>query len=275
MLLLAACAQPLVQPAETKTEEKIIEKVIVQCWDGSTASSLEACPAKPKEEKIMAKDLVEPAPKAPETVPIGRQLLTHAQSYSGYAYELEDRMVLVSKDKMRHVLSGVTFVDLKPVTDVYVNLVNKTAVAYCDVEHEAQILGKAFTRAKSNCKAFIDKVMPVPFENWVIKGPLDYLSDVADLEPSFVEESLQSITIFGAPKTVQPSLHYVVDGRRIVLRIDQRRKAPIQVEIKGQLPISFRDVFFETMPLYGKQKNITDLLDYTPVSQEWLKQVMP
>jgi len=271
LLLVVACAQPAVQPAaQPVVEEKVVEKVVVQCWDGSTAASLEDCPAK-QEEKIVAKEIVAPVKEASGT--LAQKLLAQARSYSAHSYELEDRIVLVSNNKARHLFKKVIFVDRKPVTDVYVNLGDQTAIAYCDLEHEAQILGNAFTWDKSECKHFIDNSTALPFGNWVMTGPLDYLADFADATPSLIENSSQMITILGAPKNVQPSLHYDAQGKSVILRIDQRKQVPIQIEIGGQLPIGFKEVFFDVIPLYGKQENIADLLDYTPVSQDWVKTI--
>lgn len=269
LILLAACAQPAVQ--QVAPEEKIVEvveKVVVQCWDGSTASSADKCPP---EEKIVAKEVVAPEQKVVASVPIGRQLLTQAQTHDGSSYELEASHVLVSGDKARHLFLKVIFIDRKPITDVFVDLANQKAVAYCSVEREEQILGKAFTWDVSDCKHYIDKGIDVPFEDWKPMGPLDYLADFADSEPVFVEEAVQSVTALSVPKTVQPSLHYEANGARVVLHIEQRTKVPIQVEIQGQQPISFKNVYFDNVPLYGKPEKIAGLMEYKPVSQEWLK----
>lgn len=273
LLLFAACAQPAVQPAPTMqpvVEERIVEKVIVQCWDGSTASSVEQCPQ--KDERIIANEVVAPEPQAVESVAIGRQLLAQAQKYDGYAYELEDRFVLVSGGKARHMFLKVIFIDRVPITDVFVDSVSNTAVAYCNVEHEAQMLGNQFTWSQSNCKHFVNNETSMQYEDWTSKGPLNYLEDFADVVPDFVEDGVQTLNSAGVPKTVQPSLHYLVDGVRVVLHIDQRRQVPIQVEIQGQQPISFRNVFFTNVPLYGKEEKIAGLLEYKSVSQEWLKE---
>ena len=270
LILLAACAQPAVQ--QVATEEKVVEvveKVVVQCWDGSSASSLNECPL--KEEKILAKEVVAPEQKVVASVPIGRQLLDKAQAHAGYSYELEDSHVLVSGDKARHLFLKVIFIERKPITDVFVDLTSKKAVAYCNVEREEQILGKAFTWDVSDCKHYIDGGIEVPFEDWKPKGPLDYLADFADAEPVFVEEAVQGVTALSVPKTVQPSLHYEANGARVVLHIEQRTQVPIQIEIQGQQPISFKNVYFDNIPLYGGQEKIVDFMDYKPVSQEWLK----
>ncbi len=271
LMLLVACAQPAVQPAlQPEKVVEVVEKVIVQCWDGSTASSLGQCPS--KEEKIIAKEVVAPVPEVVESVQIAKQLLTKAQEHAGYAYELEDRFVLVSNGKARHMLSKPIFVDRKPISDVFVDLTGKKAVAYCNVQHEAQMLGNAFTWSVSDCKHFVDEFTSMPFNDWAPKGPLDYLADFADVEPVFVEKGIQSVTSLSVPKTVQPSLHYDVNGVRVILHIEQRTQVPIQVEIEGQQPVSFKNVYFDTVPLYGSQEKITDLMEYEPVSQEWLKE---
>ncbi len=270
LLLLVACAQPAVQPPVAEKVVEVVEKVVVQCWDGSTASSVEQCPK--KEEKIIAKEVVAPEPKVEVVVPIGRQLLSKAQEHAGYAYELEDRFVLVSGDKSRHLLLDVIFIDRVPISDVFVDSAGRTATAYCHLEHEAQMMGNKFTWTQSDCKHFVDKASSMQFKDWELKGPLDYLEDFADVAPDFVEDNVQTINSDGVPKTVQPSLHYIVDGVRVVLHIDQRQQVPVQVEIQGQQPISFRNVFFTTVPLYGKEEKIADLLEYKPVSQDWLKE---
>src|SRR5574342_132992 len=152
LILLAACAQPAAQQAAP--EEKIVEvveKVVVQCWDGSTASSADKCPP---EKKIVAKEVVAPEQKVVAAVPIGRQLLEKAQAHAGYSYELEDRHVLISGDKAHHLFLKVIFIQRKPITDVFVDLANHKAVAYCNVEREEQILGKAFTWDVSDCKHY-------------------------------------------------------------------------------------------------------------------------
>ncbi len=272
LLLLIACAQPAVQPvSQPVVVEKVVEKVVVQCWDGSTAESVDKCPAKP-EEKIIAKEVVAPEQKAETSVSIGRQLLNQAQAQGAYAYELEDRFVLVSGNKARHVFFKVVFIDRKPTSDVFVDLAGKTAVAYCNVENEAQMLGNAFTWAVSDCKHFVDEGRSMEFKDWALKGPLDYLADFADIEPEFVEDNVQMVNSDSVPKTVQPSLHYLVDGVRVILHIDQRLQVPVQIEIEGQQPISFRNIYFDTMPLYGGKEKIADLIEYKPVSQAWLKE---
>lgn len=45
-ILLLGCVPP--KPVE---EREVIEKIMIQCWDGSVSESIEKCPPQPKEEK--------------------------------------------------------------------------------------------------------------------------------------------------------------------------------------------------------------------------------
>ena len=273
LLLLASCvAQPYVQPGVSNTsEEKVVEKVIVQCWDGSTAESLDKCPVK-AEEKV-EEEAEEPVVEtAPAEVPIARKLLNDAKGkFTRYAYVLEDRMVIVSDKKIRQLFFELgTLDDRSPVTDVFVDLEKKEAVAYCNVEREARMLDDSFDIERSRCKDYLDKPMPVSYDKWLPKGPLDYLADFANLEPILVENNIQTISIGGNSKTIQPSLHYMVDGKRVILRIDRRYQVPLKIEREGQQAVDFRDAYFDVMVLYGSQEKITeDWLEYTPVSEYW------
>ncbi len=272
LLLLASCvAQPYVQPiSENKTE---VIATVVQCWDNSTAASVEACP--PKEEKVEtkpAKIIIEAPPAPVDNVPIAQKLLADAKSkFTSYAYVLEDRMVIVSGDKMRHYFTKLSEFDKTPVTDVYVDLGKREAVAYCNVEREGRdFSGDSFEWERSKCKDYIDKPIPVSFEKWEPNGPLDYLEDFAALDPILIENNVQTISIGGNSKTIQPSIHYMVDGKRVILRIDRRYQVPIKIEREGQQSIDFRDTFFDVMVVDGKQLKITpDWFVYQPVSEYW------
>jgi len=273
LLLLASCvAQPYVQPT-SQPEEKIVEKVLVQCWDGSTAESVDKCPAKVEEKEPEAlpptKVIVEEPPAA---VPIAKKLLADAQTkFKGYAYVLEDQMVIVYGNKLRHLFLEVSQLDDRtPITDVFVDLEKREAIAYCNIEREGKILDDAFDYERSRCKDYVDKPISVPFDKWVPKGPFEYLEEFADVEPVLVENNLQTISIGGNSKSIQPSLHYMVDGKRVILRIDRRYQVPIKVEIEGQQSVDFRDTYFDVMVLYGGQQKIDQTwVEYAPVSEYW------
>ena len=273
LLLLASCvAQPYVQPG-TNQSEKVVEKVVVQCWDGSTAVSAEACP--PKEEKVEekktpAKVIVE---TLPPSVPIARKYLEDAQkTFTSYAYPLSDRMVIISGDKVRHYFYRLGALDDKtPITDVYVD--GNKATAYCDIEHEKSMYGDSFDLGRSQCKNYINKALPQPVDKWLPDGPLQYLEKFADKEPILVEDNVQTINIGGNSKTIQPSLHYMVDGKRVVLRLDKRYHVPLRIEIEGERAIDFRDTYYDTMVLEGRPTKIDQSwFAYKPVSDYWTKQ---
>jgi len=273
LLLLASCvAQPYVQPGvENKTE---VIATVVQCWDNSTAVSVEQCPIKEEkkiEGKIPAKIIVE---QPPETVTIAKKLLADAKGkFTTYAYLLEDRMVIVAGNKMRHYFFRLSEDNGTMITDVFVDLDKKEAVAYCNVERESRdIAGDSFDWERSKCRDFIDKPIPVSFDKWKTKGPLDYLEDFAAIEPVLVENNIQTISIGGSDKTIQPSIHYDVNGQKTILRIDKRYQVPIKIEHEGERSIDFRETFFDVMVIGGKQFKITpDWLEYKPVAEYWKK----
>lgn len=270
LLLLVACVPP--QPVDvsnvtSEVPEKVVEKVVVQCWDNSTASSLEECP-----EKVVSTPVKIVVEEPVQNVPIARKFLNEAKAkFTGFAYVLEDRLVVQRGDKVRHMFFKLSSLDDRtPVTDVFVDLSAKSAVAYCNVEREGRIEDDSFEFERSRCKDYIDKEIPVAFDKWVPVGPLEYLERYADLEPILVEDNLQTISIGGNSKSIQPSLHYMVDGKRHVLRIDKRYQVPLKIELEGGGSIDFRDAYFDVMVVYGKQEKITDdWLTYTPVSEYW------
>ncbi len=274
LLLLASCvAQPYVQPGMNKTE--VVEKVFVQCWDGSTAESVEKCPPQEKaaEPEVVKPEVVSKPEVAEPAVPIGRKLLEEAKTkFKSYAYLLDDRMVIVYGNKIRHLFLKLSLTeDRTPITDVFVDLDKNEAVAYCHIEREGRdILGDSFDLERSQCKNYIDKPVSVKFEKWVPKGPLDYLEEFADLEPILVENNIQTISISGNSKTIQPSLHYMVNGKRVILRIDRRYQVPIKIEVEGQQAVDFRETYFDVMVLYEKQQKIDQSwVEYVPVSDYW------
>jgi len=281
LLFLVSCvAQPYVQPTDQVSQDnasvfppasvpvqKVVEKVVVQCWDNSMASSVDECPAKP------AKVQVAPPAPAESNVPIARKFLDDAQNkFTGYAYLLSDRMVIQYKGKVRHYFFTVQKLDDGWITDVFVDLDGKTALAYCNIDREADIFSDGFDLARSRCHAYLNKSISVPFEEWAPHGPLDVLAEFANRVPVRVEDNVQTISIGGSAKTIQPSVHYLVDGKRVVLRMDKRYHVPLKVEREGDEPLDFRDTFFDTMILEGKPTKITpQMVEYAPPSGFWAK----
>lgn len=270
LIFLAACAapevatEPEVKAQEVEepepTPERIIEeRTLVQCWDNSTAESVEGCPPQPE-------------PEQPPQVPIGKQLLAEAKSkFDSIAYVMEDQMVIQKGDKVRHYFFNVELLpDRTPVTDVYVDLDKKTAVAYCNIERESDLLDDAFDYERSRCKDYVNEEIEVEFAEWVPKGPVEYLEEFAEREPMLVEDNLQTISIGGNSKSIQPSLHYDVNGKRVILRIDRRYNVPVRIEKEGEDTVDFRETNFDVMVLEGRQFKIDDSwVTYEPVSEYW------
>ncbi len=278
LLILAACvARPYERPGMNTAEEKVVEKILVQCWDNSTAESVEQCPKKVEGKapsKIIIEGSAEPTPMA-EHVPIAKKLLADAKNkFTSYAYLLDNSMVIVSDDKAHYYFLRMHELDNKTsITDVYVDSDKKEALAYCNIEREGRDMSiDKLDWDRSKCKNYIDKPIPVPYEEWAPHGPLYYLEEYANLEPILVEDNVQTVSIGGNQKSIQPSLHYMVGGKRVVLRIDRRYQVPIKVEREGQQSIDFRDTFFDTMVLNGKQEKIgPEWITYQPVSDYWKK----
>lgn len=271
LLLLIACV-PAVPVQENVTVEQpkpqvvkeVVEKVVVQCWDGSTAEALEQCPAEPKEVIV-----------SPDSGEIAQQLLTEARKkFTGLAYLLDDRMVVIYGNKVRHYFFKLSESDGVPITDVFVDLDKKEAVAYCNVEREGRMLENSFDWQRSRCKDYIDKPIPTSFDKWQTKGPIEWLEEFAKQKPILVEDNIQTISIGGNSKTIQPSLHYMVEGKRVILRIDRRYGVPVKIEIEGSHSIDFRETYFDVMVLNAKQEKIDQSwVEYQPVSEYWLQGV--
>lgn len=278
-LLLVACLPQQAPPAQP-VQEKIVEKVVVQCWDGSTADSLDKCPPKQEEKNLEAtKEVIITSETPVPTVvsgEIAQKLLDNIKSkFTGMAYLLADRIVIKYKNKVRHYFLRMSETENgTPLTDVYLDLDKKTAVGYCNVEREGRdMAGDSFDWGRSKCKDYIDKPIPLDFNKWQSqKGPIEWLEDFAPLKPALVENNLQTISIGGNSKSIQPSLHYMIDGKRVILRIDKRYGVPIKIEFEGDRSVDFRDTYFDTMIIGGKQFRIDESwVEYKPVSEYWLK----
>lgn len=269
LLLLAACVAAPQQPV---AEEKVVEKILVQCWDNSTANSLEECPPK-QVSRVVVENKTAPPVKEKQ---IAEVLLEDAQSkFKSHAFLLEDRMVISNGTRARHMFSKLSKLpDGTPITDVYVDLSNRTAVAYCSIEREADLLSGSFEYERSRCKDFVNVALDVSFNDWEPMGPLEFLREFSPRAPILVEESVQTVSIGGNSKSVQPSIHYMVDGKRVILRIDKRYKVPIKIEREGSQAVDFRDAFFDVMVVEGRQFKITsDWLSYKNVSDYWKKPI--
>ncbi|MBS3148161.1 hypothetical protein J4219_04715 [Candidatus Woesearchaeota archaeon] len=266
LFLIACVAAP--QPA---AEEKVVEKVLVQCWDNSTVESLAQCP-----QKQVSRVVVENTTAAPvKEKQIAELLLEDARSkFKAHAFLLEDRMVLSDGAYARHMFSKLSKLQNgTPITDVYLDVANRTAFAYCSIEREADLLSGSFEYERSNCKEFVNVAFEVQFNEWEPHGPLEFLKDFSSRAPILVEENVQTVSIGGNSKSVQPSIHYMVDGKRVILRIDKRYKVPIKIEREGSQAIDFRDAFFDVMVVEGRQFKITsDWLLYKNVSDYWKKE---
>lgn len=274
LLFLVACAPVAEEQKEAPEVPEVIEepprpphkvieeRVVVQCWDNSTASTVEQCPPKPGETKP------EPEPEDPR--PIGRQLLEGAQEqFRRHAYLVEDKLVIVAGNRSRHYFLRMHEVDDQPITDVYVNAENRSAIAYCDIEREAD-MQESFDYERSKCRDHVNQPFPLKYEEWVPKGPMHYLELFADKEPMLVENNVQTVNIGGNSKTIQPSIHYEVDGKRLILRIDKRYKVPVKIEREGERAIDFRDTYFDTMVIEDSPVKITaDWMEYAPASDYW------
>jgi len=260
VLLLIACSQPVLEEANvTSSSMPAVDTVeVVQ----------ELPPVIEKQPSQESK------PVENVSVPIGRQLLDEAKTkFQNSAYQTDDRLVMRVGDKVRHYFLKLGEFNKTPITDVYVDLSNKSALAYCNIEREGRMVGESFEYERSRCKDYIDVAMVVPFDEWVPNGPLEYLEKYANLTPSIVEDNVQTISIGGSSKTIQPSLHYTIDGKTIVLRIDKRYKLPLRIETQGKQAIDFREAYYDVMVINEKQQKLDkSWVTYEPVSEYWKKQ---
>ncbi|PIN74660.1 hypothetical protein COV18_07255 [Candidatus Woesearchaeota archaeon CG10_big_fil_rev_8_21_14_0_10_37_12] len=267
VFLLIACAPQFPEPV---VEEKIIKETIVQCWDGSLVAEISLCPEKEEVDRVPVKSLVveeEPA------LPIVDQLLQDAKErFDGLAYSVDGRLVIIYGTNARHMFDiPVRLDDSVWITDVFVDLANKTAVAYCNIEREGRFID-SFEYQRSKCKEFINIPINASFAKWYPRSPIAVLEEFVVSEPILVEDNQQVVNLGGKTKTVRPSIHYLVNGKRVVLRIDARYKVPIAVDYENNKDLVFDEVFFDTMRVDGKQQRITkEWVVYTPVADYWNK----
>lgn len=265
LVLLVACqmAQEPAVPVEEVVEAPIVEEVVQE-------------PVVAVEEPIVQEPPMLPSPVAEQPkVPVGRQLLDEAKTkFKYHAYQTDDRLVIRVGDKVRHYFFRLSQLKNKtPITDVYVDLTNKSALAYCNIEREGKMEENSFEYERSRCKPHIDVAMEVPFDEWKPQGPLEYLEQYADIEPSLIENNTQTISIGGNSKTIQPSLHYTKDGKTVILRIDRRYKLPLRIEETGKQAVDFRDAFYDVMVVEDSPIKIDESwVTYVPVSQYWKQQ---
>ncbi len=273
--LLVSCLPALPPSEEAKTpvsQPVVVENTSVQqqvlftCWDNSTASDEASCPAK------QTNVVLEPPVK---DVQPGRQFLNDARSkFKGHAYLLSDRMVIVYQNKSRHYFSDIELVENRqPITDIYFDLENQTAVGYCSLDRESDMEDGDFEFERSECKSFIDVAVPLDFKKVQVKGPLDYLEQYADRLPTRVEDNIQTISIGGNSKSIQPSLHYDDAGKSVILRLDKRYHVPLKIEYGDGSSVDFRETYVDVMVLDGKQEKITAAwVTYQNVSDFWKKE---
>lgn len=273
LLFLAACVEPYDQPVEPKPVE--VTKVVVRCADGSTASSADACPKVEEEPKEQELEAPEPVDEPEDTRQIAQVFLDEAlENFDTHAYLIEDRLVVLYGNKSRHYFLKLhELPDGRYVTDVYVDSVAKTATGYCDIDRESRMETRAFDYERSKCKDHLDEPFTLDYKNWIPKGPLDYLREYKNYEPTLIENNTQTISIGGNSKTVQPTLHYDIRGDKIVVRMDKRYKVPIKIEKNGVGVLDFRDAYFDVMVVEGKPQKITkDWVEYQGISDYWLKE---
>ena len=240
--------------------------VLFTCWDNSTVSDEASCPV--KQAKVVMEEPV-------QDLQPGREFLNEARSkFKGHAYLLSDRMVIVYQNRSRHFFSEIELVNNRqPITDIFFDLENQTAVGYCNIDRESDMEDGDFEFERSECKGFIDVAVPLEYAKVQVKGPLDYLEQYADRMPTRVENNIQTISIGGNSKSIQPSLHYDDAGKTVILRLDKRYHIPLKIEFGDGSSVDFRETYVDVMVLDGKQEKITPAwVTYQNVSDFWKKE---
>jgi|GEM_PF-2640010 len=253
-----------------KVEEPVVKEPVLDVPVDDAAASCAAvlCPVNTMCENGKCIERPEVKVEAPKGTVIEQFLNDARTKFSGFAYRLEDRMVIVFDNKARHYFFNLKELkDRTPVTDIYVDLVNNKAVGYCNIEREGRMVD-SFDYKRSKCKDYVNKEIAVDVTSDLIpKGPLEYMEEYRNLEPILVEDNLQTISIGGNSKSIQPSVHFMIDGKRHVLNLDKRYHVPLKIKREGMDSIDFRDVFFDTMVLEGKQQKIdASWVTYVPIA---------
>lgn len=272
-IVIGCTSAPPVENVTTDVpvEEPVVEAPVVEelpVDENAASCAAVLCPVNTVCENGKCIERPEVKVEAPKGNVIEQYLNDAKTKFSGFAYQLEDRMVVVFDNKARHYFFNVK--DLKdrtPVTDIYVDLLNKKATGYCNIEREGRMVD-SFEYARSRCKNYLNKPISVEMsEDLIPKGPLEYMEEYKKFEPILVEDNLQTISIGGNSKSIQPSVHFMIDGKRHVLRLDRKYHVPLKINIDGEQPIDFRDVYFDVMVLEGKQQKIdASWMEYTPIA---------
>jgi hypothetical protein len=278
--IVTACAPQVEVSNQTEipVDEPVVEIPVDELPVDENAASCAAvlCPVNTICENGKCIEIPETSVSVPDVGVIQKYLDEARTKFSGFAYQLDDRMVIVFDNKARHYFYRLKETkDKTSLTDIYVDLATNTAVGYCNLEREGRMTGDSFSYDRSKCKNYVDEKIDVAVTPDLIpKGPIEYMEEYKNLEPILVENNLQTISIGGNSKSIQPSVHFMIDGKRHVLRLDRRYHVPLKIDREGQQAIDFRDVYFDTMVLEGKQQKIDkSWVIYQPVSDYIKKNV--
>lgn len=227
LVLLAACAAPQapVEAPVVESEPEIVEE--------------EA----PEPTLIEINKTPEPVPEpVEEELGVVEALLySIEQNITSYSFFSGKTQVFVLGDKMHILLDDFVELDFDTngtrsfLTNAFLDLSTKTAVGYCDVRQEEEILG-SFKADRSKCIKLINIPINVSFDDVYVKTPIDWLQEFKDTEPSIVETADQYVKQPTGWFTISPVLHYKLPEKSVIIRVDKKTKLPAKIEItKGQL----------------------------------------
>ncbi len=253
LLILAACAQPEKKQSAAK---ELAEQLKEQAKTEQPAETPVPAAAKPEEPVAEKSEVPAEAPKQqaetvePEKIEVPKEaeaveetvspshertkmyklLDIFAEKVTGYQFEYKDDDYYVKGTRYKVILDSavivkdVSFGDMKKslfyYDTIYVDRATKTAIAYCE-GHDSQI------NTQCGKLGLYDLAYPVPFKNYDITLPEDWLFTYLDKEPNTWDENkfyIQSRASITVTFSGDPELELNFDsGSGLVLRADQKR----------------------------------------------------
>lgn len=228
LLALIACTAPI--PQEAPRPSQIIEKVLIQCPDGTLIQNNQQCPISQPIQPPIIQETKEPIeiPKTETVTPTKTLLAQHLEKVPEmyWFYDIDEGVSNAVKGNMRFSFQTGKLFD----TQIMV-----------EYKKRGQLLTgtKYFKEKKDTLKMFgtpTTNEIPV-LQTYTITtyplGPVDYMKQYATEQPVLIENSSQILKLFGRDITSNVQLHFIKKDNpkiKIVMRLDDHYGVPLIIE---------------------------------------------
>ncbi len=287
LVLLVSCA-----PQVQQVPEKVVEKVIVQCWDGSTASSIQDCPVQTPIETKPIEDET-PPPISTETPPpaIGKTKMQELLDKAPTTYWFSDGQIGVAVqgtkrstgfwyDQYWNYFYRLMYWDIET-KSIYVNCCEIEENWWNSYKTKEEMKSKgmknvylpAFFNLNFTGDKNIDKTkIPIEFnkywydakeselirlfEPFYVKSPVDLMKEYATNAPAEIDTTTQILSWAGG--SVESSLsikfsHKAKLGQFIVFRFDNQFHLPLVIDELDKDGKLVTRTSYDFDTVYGKQ----------------------